>query len=97
MFHFLLNKQDRIKYFEIKYFEVLKESLLPDGIAIINTFAVGGETKCTGLNIAQYDASKTAEELMPRICYVLDCYLSKGSSRLSVNSILFCRPQLKTS
>ena len=58
MFHFLLNKQDRIKYFE-----VLKESLLPDGIAIINTFAVGGESQCAGLNITQYDAGKITEEL----------------------------------
>ena len=58
MFHFLLNRQDRIKYFE-----VLKKSLLPNGIAIINTFAIGGEKECAGLNITQYDASKIAEEL----------------------------------
>ena len=58
MFHFLSNKQDRIKYFEI-----LKESLSPDGIAIINTFAVGGERECAGLNITQYDASKITDEL----------------------------------
>lgn len=58
MFHFLCNKQDRIRYFEI-----MKESLLPDGIAIINTFAVGGETECAGLSIRQYDSSTIAEEL----------------------------------
>ncbi len=58
MFHFLLNRQDRIRYFD-----VLKKSLLPNGIAIINTFAVGGEKECAGLNITQYDADKIAEEL----------------------------------
>lgn len=58
MFHFLSNRQERIKYFE-----ALKESLLPDGIAIINTFAIDGETGCAGLNIIQYDAGKMAEEL----------------------------------
>jgi len=58
MFHFLSNKQDRIRYFD-----VLKESLLPDGIAVINTFAVGGETECAGLNITQYDSRTIAEEL----------------------------------
>lgn len=58
MFHFLVKKQDRIKYFE-----VLKESLLPDGIAIINTFALDGEKECAGLDIIQYDACKIAEDL----------------------------------
>lgn len=58
MFHFLLNRQDRIKYFE-----ALKKSLLADGIAIINTFAIGGETGCAGLNTAQYDSKKIKEEL----------------------------------
>lgn len=58
MFHFLLNKQDRIKYFD-----VLNDTLLPDGIAVINTFAIGGETECAGLNTAQYDSKKIAEEL----------------------------------
>lgn len=58
MFHFLLNKQDRIKYLD-----VLNDALLPDGIAIINTFAIGGETECAGLNTAQYDSEKMAEEL----------------------------------
>ena len=65
MFHFLVNKQDRIRYFKI-----LKESLLPDGIAIINTFAVGGETECAGLNITQYDGSKIAQELPPGLSLV---------------------------
>ncbi len=58
MFHFLLNRQDRIKYFD-----VLNDALRPDGIAIINTFATGGEMECAGLNTAQYDSEKISEEL----------------------------------
>lgn len=58
MFHFLLHKQDRITYFD-----VLNDALLPDGMAIINTFATGGETECAGLNTAQYNSKKIAEEL----------------------------------
>ncbi len=58
MFHFLSHRHERIKYFE-----ALKKSLLPDGIAIINTFAIDGETACAGLNITQYDSKKIAEEL----------------------------------
>lgn len=58
MFHFLVNKKDRNIYFE-----VLKKSLLADGIAIINTFAIGGETQCAGLSTEQYDSVKIKEEL----------------------------------
>ncbi|QOP41841.1 methyltransferase domain-containing protein [Sulfurimonas marina] len=58
MFHFLLNPSDRKKYFE-----ALKESLLPDGIAIINTFAINGETECAGLKTAQYSSDIIKNEL----------------------------------
>ncbi len=58
MFHFLLDKQDRIKYFD-----VLNDTLLPDGMAIIHTFATGGETTCAGLKTVQYDSKKIAEDL----------------------------------
>jgi ubiquinone/menaquinone biosynthesis C-methylase UbiE len=58
MFHFLLDKSDHKKYFE-----ALKKSLLPDGIAIINTFAIDGEKECAGLTTAQYDSKKITEEL----------------------------------
>ena len=58
MFHFLTGRAERMRYFE-----VLKASLLPEGIAIINTFAVGGESQCAGLGIRQYDERTMAEEL----------------------------------
>lgn len=58
VFHFLLLKKEREKYFE-----VLQKSLVHGGIAIINTFALGGQTQCAGLDIIQYDALKMREEL----------------------------------
>lgn len=58
VFHFLLLKKERAKYFEI-----VKNCLASGGTAIINTFAVGGQTQCAGLDIVQYDEKKMREEL----------------------------------
>jgi ubiquinone/menaquinone biosynthesis C-methylase UbiE len=58
VFHFLLLKKERIKYFE-----VLEESLLSGGIAIISTFSMGGQVQCAGLDIVQYDTEKMLQEL----------------------------------
>ena len=58
VFHFLLNKKDREKYFEI-----LQNSLASDGTAIISTFAIGSDKQCAGLDIVQYDYEKMLQEL----------------------------------
>ena len=58
VFHFLTTKADRDKYIS-----VLKQSLEPGGHLIIMTFAIDGPTKCSGLDIAQYDADKLMAEL----------------------------------
>lgn len=58
LFHFLLLKTDRVNYLE-----VLKESLVTGGTAIISTFCIGGQTMCAGLDIVQYDHNKMLEEL----------------------------------
>jgi len=58
LFHFLLLKQERAKYFEI-----LKESLTPNAVAIINTFSLESQTQCAGLSIVQYDDKKMIAEL----------------------------------
>lgn len=58
VFHFLLLAKERKKYFE-----TLQETLVPGGIAIINTFSVGGEMQCAGLDIVQYDDGKMLQEL----------------------------------
>jgi len=58
VFHFLTDKSDRRDYVD-----VLKNALTPDGHFIIGAFSLGGPTKCSGLDIVQYDAKKLIAEL----------------------------------
>jgi 2-polyprenyl-3-methyl-5-hydroxy-6-metoxy-1,4-benzoquinol methylase len=58
VFHFLTDKSDRENYLK-----VLNNALEADGHIIIATFAIGGPTKCSGLDIVQYDADKLMAEL----------------------------------
>lgn len=47
------------------YGSLLKASLKPNGFAIISTFAVGGLTKCSGLDIQQYTPETLGQLLGP--------------------------------
>jgi ubiquinone/menaquinone biosynthesis C-methylase UbiE len=58
VFHFLTDKSDRKKYVN-----ALRKSLLQGGHLIIAAFAPGGPTKCSGLEIVQYNALKLMTEL----------------------------------
>jgi len=58
VFHFLTDRADRVRYVD-----VLKRALEPDGHLIIMAFAIGGPKKCSGLDIVQYDADKLMAEL----------------------------------
>jgi trans-aconitate methyltransferase len=58
VFHFLTAKADREKYVE-----VLQQALQPAGHLIIMAFAIDGPTKCSGLEIVQYDVEKLQAEL----------------------------------
>jgi arsenite methyltransferase len=60
VFHFLTTQTE-----QRKYFEVLKESLKKDGIAIISTFGINGPLECAGLEIVQYDEAKM-REILPK-------------------------------
>ena len=60
VFHFLTEKTDRDRYLG-----VMKKTLEPDGHLIIMAFAIDGPTKCSGLDIVQYDANKLTAELGP--------------------------------
>ena len=60
VFHFLTGKLDRGRYVD-----VLKQALEPRGHIIVMTFAIGGPSRCSGLDIVQYDAEKIAAELGP--------------------------------
>ncbi len=58
VFHFLTDASDRHDYVK-----VLKRTLNPNGHLILAAFAIGGPTKCSGLDIIQYDANKLITEL----------------------------------
>ncbi len=56
--HFFTEEKDRKAYLKL-----LKQVLKPGGIAIISTFAVGGLTHCSGLDIRQYDIQSLSKFL----------------------------------
>ena len=58
VFHFLTEKADRQKYVG-----TLKRTLTANGHAIIATFALDGPPKCSGLDVAHYDAADICAEL----------------------------------
>src|SRR5712692_4861877 len=58
VFHFLTDPADRGKYVE-----ALKKTLTPGGHLIIAAFAIGGPTKCSGLDFVQSDSDKLGAEL----------------------------------
>ena len=58
VFHFLTDPADRALYRE-----TLERTLKPDGRVVIATFAVGGPSRCSGLEIVQYDRSGLSSEL----------------------------------
>ncbi|MDH3949155.1 MAG: class I SAM-dependent methyltransferase [Gammaproteobacteria bacterium] len=58
VFHFLTEANDRKHYIK-----TLKQTLKPGGHLIMAAFAIGGPTKCSGLDIVQYDANKLLAEL----------------------------------
>jgi trans-aconitate methyltransferase len=58
VFHFLINKTDRDRYVK-----VLRQSLRSGGHLIMMTFAIDGPSKCSGLDIVQYDEHTLAAVL----------------------------------
>ena len=57
-FHFLVEPSDRRAYVTS-----LRQGLRPQGHLILATFAVGGPTRCSGLDVTQYDTQKITTEL----------------------------------
>ena len=58
VFHFLVDPTDRRAYVTS-----LRQALRPSGHLILATFAVGGPTRCSGLDVVQYDRQKITAEL----------------------------------
>ena len=59
-FHFLTDAADQEAYLRL-----MGRALVPGGHAIIGTFAPDGPEKCSGLQVAHYDAALLAERLGP--------------------------------
>lgn len=57
-FHFLTEASD-----QDAYLQVMDQALVPDGHAIIATFALNGPTSCSGLPVSRYDAALLSERL----------------------------------
>jgi hypothetical protein len=58
VFHFLTEAEDRKQYVE-----ALKQGLARGGHVVLAAFALGGPTRCSGLDIVQYDAARLMTEL----------------------------------
>lgn len=58
VFHFLIEPQQRQRYVE-----VVRQALLPLGQVIISGFGPDGPEKCSGLQVARYDAASLAAQL----------------------------------
>lgn len=56
VFHFLTRAEERTRYLE-----VLRSALRPGGHVVLATFAVGGPTRCSGLDVRQYDEERVRE------------------------------------
>lgn len=79
VFHFLTELADRHKYVD-----VLKRTLVKGGHLIMAAFAIGGPTKCSGLDIVQYDADKLCKELGDEFRLVEECsetHITPGDSK----------------
>lgn len=56
--HFLVDEEDRARYL----FQ-LKKAVVPNGYVIISAFALDGASKCSGLEVVQYDSRKLGDFL----------------------------------
>ena len=65
VFHFLTDETDRKKYAAI-----LNQSVNIGSYIIIAAFAIGGPTKCSGLEIVQYDETKLKKQLGEHFAFV---------------------------
>lgn len=58
VFHFLIERQERQRYVE-----VVRQAVLPMGQVIISGFGPDGPEKCSGKQVARYDAAALAAQL----------------------------------
>lgn len=57
VFHFLTEAQDRARYIEL-----LDQTVVKNGYWIIGTFAIGGPSRCSDLEVCPYDATSISQQ-----------------------------------
>lgn len=86
VFHFLTNAEDRKRYVE-----ALQCALQPDGHLIIATFGPQGPERCSGLNVARYDAAGLTTELGADFALVESSLEMHRTPRGASQQFLYCR------
>jgi SAM-dependent methyltransferase len=87
--HFLVDEQQRRRYAE-----VLRHTVQPGGHALIATFALGGPTRCSGLEVVRYDCRGIADLLGGQFTYVRDeqeLHRTPGGAEQRFQYCLFAR------
>jgi len=86
VFHFLLTKMEQDKYFDI-----LAQALIAEGMAIIHTFAKKGEVQCAGLHIRGYnelDMRKALPKSLELIGYQEFVHTTPRNTQQKYNSFI---------
>ena len=65
VFHFLTDQDD-----QLRYREVMARHVVPQGHAIVATFAADGPERCSGLPVARYSPEALAESFGPHFSLV---------------------------
>ena len=90
VFHFLIEHQERQRYVE-----VVRQALLPLGQLIISGFGPDGPEKCSGLQVARYDAATLAAQFGAGFA-LLDSSLSTHRTPWGVKQqFVHCRLQIQ--
>lgn len=87
--HFLTTAEQKQRYAT-----ALRATLRPGGHALIATFAHGGPTRCSGLEVVQYDCAEIAEVLGPEFACIRseqELHRTPGGSEQRFQYCLFAR------
>ena len=87
VFHFLTDPEDRARYLER-----LTKYLAPGGWFLLATFGIGGPTKCSGLEVVQYDSSSIQAFLGEQFQLVeerFEEHITPGNDKQKFNFFLF--------
>lgn len=86
VFHFMTTGEARRAYVE-----AMTRSLKPGGQAILGIFGPDGPRKCSGLEVAHYDAASLGAELGPRFDCVESSLVMHRTPSGGAQQFLYCR------